>query len=299
MLNFLNSVLGSVISSFVFIILATLLVLLIDFLHPAFKKWTRFFLLLLVLTVALQPVLEHFTFIRQITFAISSLFIGIYPILTAAILASGGTFNLLNFQPAMLLFANGAIYLANHLLVPALLGALVLDIATRFLPEVSYGRLAELIRTTLLGVVSAIVAAYSIFITVGGTMSWALSGITSAPIKELIQQNIPIIGSFMTESISSIGRHSSGVTVFVGGWFMVSIWTIALVPSLKTLLIALFYKWMAAFLEPFADQQMTGFLDDIGKTLFVLCAISFLIAFAFIYTMIFIVVLVKLLSMSK
>lgn len=132
MLNFLNSVLGSVISSFVFIILATLLVLLIDFLHPAFKKWTRFFLLLLVLTVALQPVLEHFTFIRQITFAISSLFIGIYPILTAAILASGGTFNLLNFQPAMLLFANGAIYLANHLLVPALLGALVLDIATRF-----------------------------------------------------------------------------------------------------------------------------------------------------------------------
>lgn len=299
MVTFLNAVLGPVVSSFAVIVMVTFMALLLDFLLPSFKKWTRMFVFFIVLTVAVQPAFEHFAFIQQITFAISSMFIGIYPILTAAILASGGTFNLLNFQPAMLLFANGSIYLANHLLIPALMAAFILDIATRFLPEISFKRLAELIRTTLLGVVSAIVAAYSIFITVGGTMSWALSGLASEPIKELIQQNIPVIGSFMTESIGSIGRYSSGVTVFVGSWFMVSIWTIALVPSFKTLLTALFYKWMAAFIEPFADEQMTGFLDDIGKTLFVLCAISFLIAFAFIYTTIFIVVLVKLLSMAK
>ena len=46
-------------------------------------------------------------------------------------------------------------------------------------------KMAELIRTTLLGAVSAVVAAYSIFITVGGTMSWALTGIASEPVKEL------------------------------------------------------------------------------------------------------------------
>lgn len=299
MLNFVMMIIGPLISSFIVIVLATFMAISMDFLLPAFKKWTRIFVLFIVLTVALEPVFDHFTFIGQITFSISSLFIGIYPILTAVILAAGGTFNLLNFQPAMLLFANGSIYLANHLLIPALLGALVLDIASRFLPEVSFKRLSELIRTTLLGVVSAIVAGYSVFITVGGAMSWALSGITSEPIKELVQQNIPVIGSFMTESISSMGRYSSGVTVFVGGWFMLAIWTVALVPSLKTLITALFYKWMAAFLEPFADEQMTGFLDDIGKTLFVLCAISFLIAFAFIYTTLFVVILVKLLTMTK
>lgn len=299
MLSFLNAVLGPIIPSFAIIILATFMALLLDFLQPSFKKWTRMLLLLAVLMVALQPAFEHFEFIKQITFSISSIFIGLYPVFTAVILASGGTFSLLNFQPAMLLFANGVIFLTDRLLVPLLMAALVLDIATRLMPDISFKRLAELIRTTLLGVVSAIVATYSVFITVGGTMSWAISGVTSEPIKELIQQNVPIIGSLMTESIGMIGSYSAGVSVFIGGWFMVTIVSVALIPSLKTLLMALFFRWMAAFIEPFADEEMTGLLDDIGKTLFVLCAISFLIAFAFIYTAIFIIVLVKLLTVAK
>ena len=64
-------------------------------------------------------------------------------------------------------------------------------------------------------------------------MSWALSGFASEPIKELIRQNVPLIGSFMTDSMGTIGRYSSGVSVFAGGWLISTIWTVALVPSLK------------------------------------------------------------------
>ena len=248
------------------------------------------------MTVALKPAFEHFILIRDIAYSVSMMFIAIYPILTASLVAAGGAFSLLNFQPAMLLFANGAVVLTEKLLIPLLTTALILDVGTRLLPEVSFAKLADVIRTTLLGAVSALVAAYSIFITVGGTMSWALSGLASEPLKELVQQNIPLIGSFMTESIGSIGRYSSGVSVFVGGWLISSIWTVALLPAMKTLLIALFYRWMAALIEPFANEDITGLLDDIGKTLFVLCAISFLIAFAFIYTALFSIILIKLLT---
>jgi stage III sporulation protein AE len=273
--------------------------LMTDFLFPSFKKWTRMILFFIIITVALKPAFEHFILIRDIAYSISMMFIAVYPILTATMIAAGGAFSLLNFQPAMILFANGAVVLTEKLLIPLLATALLLDVATRLLPEVPFTKLAEQIRTTLIGLVSAVVAAYSIFITVGGTMSWALSGLASEPLKELIQQNIPLIGSFMTESLGSIGRYSSGVSVFVGGWLISSIWTVALVPSMKTLLTALFYRWTAALIEPFADEDITGLLDDIGKTLFVLCAISFLIAFAFIYTALFSIILIKLLTTMK
>lgn len=299
MITLLDSILGSVISSFAIIIISSFMALLIDFLLPSFKKWTRMMLFFIVIAVALKPAFEHFILIRNIAYSMASMFIGIYPIITASILAAGGTFNLLNFQPAMLLFANGTIFLADKLLIPLLAVALLFDVASRLLPDVPFTRLSELIRSTLLGAVSAIVAAYSIFITVGGTMSWALSGMASEPVKELIHQNIPLIGSFMTESIGSIGRYSSGVSVFVGGWLISTVWTVALVPSFKTLVTALFYRWVAALVEPFTDEDITGLLDDIGKTLLVLCAVSFLIAFAFIYTAIFIIVLVKLLTVAK
>ena len=299
MLPFIDVLLGTVLTSFSIIIISSFMALMADFLFPSFTKWTRMILFFIIITVALKPAFEHFILIRDIAYSVSMMFIAVYPILTATMIAAGGAFSLLNFQPAMLLFANGAVVLTEKLLIPLLSTALLLDVATRLLPEVPFTKLAELIRTTLIGIVSAVVAAYSIFITVGGTMSWALSGLASEPLKELIQQNIPLIGSFMTESLGSIGRYSSGVSVFVGGWLISTIWTVALVPSLKTLITALFYRWTAALIEPFADEDITGLLDDIGKTLFVLCAISFLIAFAFIYTALFSIILIKLLTTMK
>ncbi|MEK4403148.1 MULTISPECIES: stage III sporulation protein AE [unclassified Sporosarcina] len=299
MISFIESILGTVLSSFVIIIIATFMALLVDFLFPSFAKWTRMILIFIVVTVVLQPAFEHLTLIRDIANSISMMFISIYPILTASMVAAGGAFSMLNFQPAMLLFANGAIVLTEKVLIPLLTAALILDLVSRILPAVPFTKMADLIRTTLLGTVSAVVAAYSIFITVGGTMTWALTGLASEPIKELIRQNVPLIGSFMTESMGTMGRYSSGASVFAGGWLISAIWTVALIPSFKTLLTAFFYRWTAALIEPFANEDITGILDDIGRTLFVLCAVSFLIAFAFIYTALFSIILVKLITTMK
>lgn len=299
MISFIETILGTVLSSFVIVIIATFMALLVDFLFPSFTKWTRMMMIFIVIAVVLQPAFEHLALIRDIAHSISMMFIGVYPILTATMIAAGGAFSMLNFQPAMLLFANGAVVLAESVLIPLLTAALILDLVTRILPAVPFSKMADLIRTTLLGSVSAVVAAYSIFITVGGTMSWALSGFASEPIKELIRQNVPLIGSFMTDSMGAMGRYSSGVSVFAGGWFITTIWTVALIPSIKTLVTAFFYRWTAALIEPFANEDITGILDDIGKTLFVLCAVSFLIAFAFIYTALFSIILIKLMTTMK
>lgn len=240
MISFIETILGTVLSSFVIVIIATLMALLVDFLFPSFTKWTRMMMIFLVIAIVLQPAFEHLALIRDIAYSISMMFISVYPILTASMIAAGGAFSMLNFQPAMLLFANGAVVLAESVLIPLLTAALIFDLVTRILPAVPFSKMADLIRTTLLGAVSAIVAAYSIFITVGGTMTWALAGFASEPIKELIRQNVPLIGSFMTDSMGAMGRYSSGVSVFAGGWFISTIWTVALIPSIKTLLTAFF-----------------------------------------------------------
>lgn len=299
MIPMLQSIIGTVLSSFIVVIISSFMVLVIDFLFPSFKRWTRIFLFFIVLTVVLQPAYEHLQMIRTITQTIASIFISIYPLLTASIIASGGSFSMLNFQPAMLLFANGAVVLSDKILIPMLSAAMLFDIVTRLFPSVSFSKMSDLLRTTLLGLVSALVAAYSIFITAGGTISWALTGVTSEPIKELIKQNVPLIGSFVTDSMGAIGRYSSGASVFIGAWLILTIWTVALLPTLKTLLTGFLYRWTAALIEPFANEEITGVLDDIGKTLFVLCAVSFLVAFAFIYTALFTVILVKLITAVK
>ena len=192
MISFIETILGTVLSSFVVVIIATFLALLIDFLFPSFSKWTRMMLIFIVITVVLQPAFAHLTLIRDIAHNISMMFISIYPILTASMIAAGGAFSMLNFQPAMLLVRKRSHCFGGKLSDSAFdRPQSFLILVTRILPSVPFTKMADLIRTTLLGTVSAVVAAYSIFITVGGTMSWALSGFASEPIKELIRQNVP------------------------------------------------------------------------------------------------------------
>lgn len=290
----LEAVISPILTSFRLILLAILLGLLIDFLFPSFSKWTRVLLLLVTIIIVVEPAFEQLNMIQQITHGMSTIFLSALPIMTASFVVAGGAFGLLNFQPAMLVFANGIIFLTEKLLLPILMTALLFDLLSRMLPEIPFVKLAEMLRTTLLGLVSAVVAIYSIFITAGGTMTWAVSGYVSEPMKELVRKNIPIIGSLMTESLGAIGQYSSGASLLAGGWLITTIATVALLPTLQTLLIALIYRWSAAFIEPFATEEIAGVLDDIGKMLFVLCAISFLIAFALIYSAIFSVFLIKL-----
>lgn len=297
--EFLATLIADVVGPFFLLLLLLVVTSLIDFFLPAFQKWTKFLLLLMILLLLLEPVTDSFQQIQRMTQAIASLFLGMYPLIAAMILASGATFGVVNFQPAMLLFAQGAIVFADKFLLPILLTALVLDVLTRLMPDIVFTRMADLLRTSLLAFVSAIVATYSIFITAGGALSWTVSGALNEPLKELIKQNIPLIGSLLTDTLGSIGRYSSGATAYLSVWLLLSIWTIALVPALKILGIAFLYRWTAAVIEPFSQKEVSGLLDDMGRTLFVLCAISFLLSFAFIYTTIFILTFIKLMTLGK
>ncbi|VDH00159.1 hypothetical protein [Sporosarcina sp. ZBG7A] len=293
-LDFLQSLISGLLYSFIVVIIIALLATVLNYLFPSFSEWTKQLLYIVIILVVLRPAFEQLLLIQQLMKSIAMLFVTSYPVLTAGMAISGNALSLLNFQPALLLFANGAVFFADRLLLPLVTAALLFDIVTRLNPLISYSKLSDMLRTTLLAVVSSIVAAYSIFITAGGAVSWGISEAASEPLKELIRQNIPFVGSFVTDSMGTLGRYSSGAGVMVGGWLLVTLWGIAILPVVQTLLLAFLYRWCAALIEPFTSSELSDVLDDIGRSLFVLCAITFLMIFAFVYTVLFFIVYVKL-----
>lgn len=299
MATYIQELLAPLLGPFTVLLVLLLLAAAVDFFLPSFQHWTRFILLILVFVLLIEPAAQSFSQIQTITRATANLFLGMYPIIAAMIAASGAAFGIVNFQPAMLLFAQGAVVFADKVLLPVLLTALLLDIFTRLQPEIAFSRMADLLRTSLLAVVSALVASYSIFVTAGGILSWTMNGALNEPLKELIRQNIPLIGSLLTDTLGSIGRYSSSASAYVSVWLLLSIWTIALLPAARIVCIAFLFRWTAAIVEPFAQKEVCGLLDDIGRTLFVLCAISFLLSFAFIYTALFAAAFIKLMTVGR
>lgn len=292
--DFVQSLVGGLLYSFIIVMIASLFATVMNYLFPSYAEWIKQLFFVVIVLVVLRPAFLQLLLIQSLMKSIAVLFITSYPILTAGMAISGNALNLINFQPALLLFANGAVYFADRLLLPLVTVALLFDVVTRLYPLISYSKLSDMLRTTLLATVSSVVAAYSIFITAGGVVSWGISEAASEPIKELIRQNIPFVGSLVTDSMGSLGRYSSGAGFMVGGWLLVTLWSLSILPVVQTLVLAFLYRWSAALIEPFTSIEISDLLDDIGRSLFVLCAITFLMIFAFVYTVLFFIVYIKL-----
>lgn len=294
MLEPLISYLFGISTYFIVLIIGILIASILDIAIPNGQKWTRFSLFAIAVLFTITPAIEAIRNMKDFASNMISLFMSVYPVLTAGLFMNGGTLAFSIWNPALFFFIQFSVFLSEKLLIPLLITTILLDFVSRFHPSTSFTKLSDLIRTSLLSIVSAIVVSYSFFISIQGFISWNISSAFSEPVKKLIQQNIPFVGSFFSESLSTFSRFSSSITAVTGSGLAVGILVIVLVPTIKTILIAFCYRFVAAFIEPFAPEDLADFLDDIGKSLFVLSMISFLIAFAFFYTAIFVVIILKL-----
>ena len=284
---------------FVVLLMAIIFGMLIDILFPAAKRWTRLGLFCIAVLYTLTPAIEAMEEMQKFAKQMITLFMSVYPVLTAGLLMNSGTLAFSIWNPALYVFIQFTVLLTQKLLIPLLMTTILLDFISRFHPATPFTKLTDIIRTSLLSVVSAVVVFYSLFISVQGFVSWNISSAVTEPIKKIIQTNIPFVGNFFSESLSTFSRFSSSITSLTGGGIALTILVAVLIPTLKTISVAFSYRLIAAIIEPFGPEDLSSFLDDIGKSIFVLSILSFLIAFAFFYTAIFVVILVKFTLMMR
>ncbi len=284
-----------VIQTFVYILLFGFLFLCIEWILPSSKRLFKILFIAIVCFYCLEPAFRVVKMVQTLTSELVIVFVGIYPLLTAGIALSGGAFLITLWNPAVMLFTTFTSILADKVLLPALFAAFIFDLITRIHPSTSFSKLSDLIRMTLIGTTSITLLLYSIFMTVNGVITWSVSGTVNETVKRLIQNNIPFIGSLLTESISTMKSYSSSAAVITGNSAIISILVLISIPTIQTLLIAFLYRVLSAILEPFIDGQVSNLIDDIGKTLFILAIVSVLIAFAFFFTIILTMLFAKLL----
>ncbi|MCK1999043.1 stage III sporulation protein AE [Paenisporosarcina quisquiliarum] len=285
--------------TFSYILLFGFVFICLEWFIPSSKRLFKLLFMLIVCIYCLEPAIRALEMIQAMTSELVTLFLGIYPILTLGIAASGGAFLITSWNPAVMLFASFTTVLAGKILIPAIMAAFIFDLISRIHPPTSFSKMSDLIRLTLIGSTSIILLLYSIFMSVNGVITWSVSGTVNETVKRLIQNNIPFVGSLLTESISTMKNFSSSASVITGNAVILSVLMLVSIPTIQTILIAFLYRLLGAILEPFVDGNISGLLDDIGKTLFVLSIISVLIAFTFFFTIILTMLFAKLLISGK
>ena len=93
---------------------------------------------------------------------------------------------------------------------------------------------------------------------------------------------MPIIGSLLVEGMSMLKNFQSTATTVTGFTTITALVLMSFYPAASLLIKAFTFKLAGAIAEPFVDGRISQLLDDIGKTLFILCAIGLVLAIGFI-----------------
>ncbi len=273
-----------------------IIILIINMLLPEFEKGTRILFFLIVLATIGPVVVKSFTLIDEIAQGLAHLFTAFYPILTSSFMLSSSITAIASWQPFLLFFVQVLTIISSKWLIPGVLLAIVFDGCSVIVKEISFTRIADLIRFTIMSIVSASVICYVLLMTAGGVAAFSVNAAVAEPVKKLIEENIPVVGSFIVDSFSMFQHMTQFTSSLTSISAFIAVITVSFIPTVQLVVSAYSLKMLAAILEPIAFDDICRLLDQISKSLFTLCAVSFLIAFSFMFSCFFLIVFVQVMA---
>ena len=280
--------------SIILVLIYAILFLIIESFVPKFKKWgDTLFIVVLVLTLG-QTVLDAFSIMVDIVNIASDFFLALTPILTSLLVVLNAVFSFIAWSPIILIVFEVLILICKNVLIPAITVALILDFCTRFMQEISFSKASDLIRSTVMTLITASLIAMVTILSFTGVAFFTIDQAIASPIKKVIEQTVPIVGSLIVEGFSIFQKYQSTATTVVGFGAMAAFWAAALYPAGRLLIHALTFKFLAAVVEPFSGGTISGLLDDVGKSLLLLCAVAILLGISFVFIWLILMIIMQL-----
>ena len=280
--------------SIILILTYTILFLIVEAFVPKFKTWAdTLFVIILVLTLG-QTVMDAFSLMGDLVNVASDFFLAITPILTSLLVVLNSVFSFIAWSPVILFIFEILILLCKKILIPAITVALILDFCTRFMQDISFSKASELIRGSVMTLITASLIAMVTVLSFTGVAFFTIDQAIASPVKKVIEQTVPIVGSLIVEGFSIFHKYQSTATTVVGFGAMSAFWGASFYPAGRLLIHALTFKFIAAIVEPFTGSTISGLLDDVGKSLLLLCAVAILLGIAFVFIWLILMVIMQL-----
>ena len=264
------------------LLLLFLMILIIEGMSKQSRQFLSTLFIFLILIIVGQQVFDAFVLMKELASIFSAFFLAFIPLVSTILAIMQSLISLVAWSPAVIFVLQLLIYCCDKLLIPSLFTALIFDICSRLYPQVTFLKVAELIRKTVFSIIAASILLLSSILTFSSVAFFSIQDTLANPLKKVIEQNVPIIGSLLVEGMSLLKKFQSTATTITGFTTITALLILSFYPAVTLLIKAFTFKLAGAIAEPFVNGRISSVLDDIGNTLFMLCAISLLLAIGFI-----------------
>jgi len=200
------------------------------------------------------------------------------PILMTLIMATGSIASANLLQPIILFMITFIGNIINSIILPMVLVSTSLGIISKVSERIHVDKLSKFFKSSVVWVLGVILTLFVGIVSVEGSLSSSVDGLTAKTTKAAVSNFIPVVGKILGDAVDTVMGCSSILKNAVGLVGVIIIIGICVIPIVKLTILMIIYYIGAAICQPIADEKIIKLLDQMGDTfktlLAILCSVS-------------------------
>ena len=234
-----------------------------------------------IVTVIMNNFSDVISMVKETATNLVGFMNSLIPILVSLMLYTGSITTSSILEPAILFMINFIGNIIQSFLIPAVLIAATLSIVSKIGEKVQIDKISKTFNSGIIWILGIILTTFVGVISLEGTLSSSIDGITAKTAKAIVSSSIPIVGKILGDAVDTVLGCGIILKNAIGVIGVIIIIGICIMPILKIAILTVSYKILASVSEPIADAKIIKLLEQIGDIfkvlLAILCSISVMV----------------------
>lgn len=228
---------------------------------------------ILIVTLIMTNFVQVVTMVKESVQNLVGFMDCLIPILMTLVLTTGSIASASMLQPILLFIITFIGNFINSFILPLILVSTALGIVSKISERVQVDRLSKFFKSSVVWILGVILTLFVGLVSLEGTLSSNVDGITAKTTKAAVSSFIPVVGKILGDAVDAVIGCSSILKNALGIIGVVVIIGICIAPIIKLTILMIIYYLGAAVCQPIADEKIIKLLEQMGDTFKTLLAI--------------------------
>lgn len=236
---------------------------------------------ILIVTVIMSNFTDIIKLVQDTTGNLIGFMNTLVPLLITLMMYTGSITTSSVVEPIILFMINFIGNIIQNLIIPFVLVLTSLVIISKISDKVHIDKLSKFFKSGILWFLGIVLTVFVGVVSLEGTLSSSVDGITAKTTKAVVSSAIPVVGKILGDAVDTVLGCGIVLKNAVGLVGVVIVIGICIMPILKLFVLSVSYKLLSTVVQPIADEKIIDLLEQIGDIfkifLGILCAISFML----------------------
>ena len=236
---------------------------------------------ILIVTIVMNNFLEIFQSIVDTISNLTGFANMLVPLLVTLMIYTGSITTSSVVQPILLFIIQFIGKIIQDLVMPFVSITVVISIVSKISERIQIEKIAKFMKSTIVWFLGIILTAFVGVLSLEGTLTASVDGITAKTAKAAVSSLIPVVGKILGDGVDTVLGCGVVLKNAVGMVGVIIVIGICAIPIIKLATFGIMYSLLSAVTEPIADGKIVKLLEEFGGVfkllLAILCSVSFLL----------------------